>query len=81
MLGLWAFADLVGHFPAVRIDVSVPAQVLAGLLVWFGTRLGSSYTSRHVVSGLVGQALRSVTVVGVFMVTAATVFLVRYILG
>lgn len=82
MLGPLVFAALVGHQPSVRIAASVPVLVLAGLLVGFGTRLGSGCTSGHGVSGLARLSPRSFAAVGTFMATAAaTVFLVRHVLG
>lgn len=82
MLGPLLFAVLTGHRPPVRIDASVSVLVLAGLLVGFGTRLGSGCTSGHGVSGLARLSARSFAAVGTFMATAAlTVFLVRHVLG
>ncbi len=82
MLGPLVFAALVGHRPPMRIAASVPVLVLAGLLVGFGTRLGSGCTSGHGVSGLARLSPRSFAAVGTFMATAAaTVFLVRHVLG
>jgi uncharacterized membrane protein YedE/YeeE len=60
----------------------MPVLVLAGLLVGFGTRLGSGCTSGHGVSGLARLSPRSFAAVGTFMATAAaTVFFVRHVLG
>lgn len=76
------FAAVAGHSPPVRILASVPVLVLAGLLVGFGTRLGSGCTSGHGVSGLARLSPRSFAAVGIFMLTAAaTVFIVRHVLG
>ena len=53
----------------------------AGLLVGFGTRLGSGCTSGHGVCGLSRFSTRSLVAVITFMVTAAlTVFVVRHVL-
>ncbi len=55
---------------------------VSGLLVGFGTRLGNGCTSGHGVCGLSRLSLRSLSAVAVFMVTAAaTVFVVRHLLG
>ncbi|MGI9275200.1 MAG: YeeE/YedE family protein [Endozoicomonas sp.] len=52
--------------------------LLAGLLVGFGTRLGSGCTSGHGVCGLSRLSLRSLVAVCIFMGTAmVTVFLTR----
>jgi uncharacterized membrane protein YedE/YeeE len=65
----------------VRIDSPWSLLAAGGLLVGFGTRLGSGCTSGHGVCGLARFSPRSIAAVGVFMTTAiATVFLVRHIL-
>ncbi len=75
------FAALAGHRPAVQVPASMPVLVAAGLLVGFGTRLGSGCTSGHGVSGLARLSPRSIAAVATFMVFAiATVFLVRHVL-
>ncbi|PTL82766.1 YeeE/YedE family protein [Vitiosangium sp. GDMCC 1.1324] len=56
--------------------------VVAGLLVGFGTRLGSGCTSGHGVCGLARGATRSLVATLTFMATGAlTVFVVRHVLG
>jgi uncharacterized membrane protein YedE/YeeE len=53
---------------------------IAGLLVGFGTRLGSGCTSGHGVCGLARRSHRSVTATMIFMAVAAvTVFLMRHV--
>jgi uncharacterized membrane protein YedE/YeeE len=55
--------------------------VLAGLLVGFGTRLGSGCTSGHGVCGLSRLSQRSLAATLTFMVTGAlTVFVLRHVL-
>jgi uncharacterized membrane protein YedE/YeeE len=61
-----------------------PATVIivAGLLVGFGTRLGSGCTSGHGVCGLGRLSLRSLAAVVTFMIAGiATVFVTRHLLG
>ncbi|MFC7690502.1 YeeE/YedE family protein [Paeniroseomonas aquatica] len=60
-----------------------PARLaLAGLLVGFGTRLGTGCTSGHGVCGIARLSPRSIAATGVFMATAAaTVFVARHVLG
>lgn len=73
---------LQGHPPQVTILASTPVLILAGLLVGFGTRLGSGCTSGHGVCGLARLSPRSIAAVCTFMVTAAaTVFAVRHLAG
>jgi uncharacterized membrane protein YedE/YeeE len=67
--------------PAPVLD-SVDLLVVAGLLVGFGTRLGSGCTSGHGVCGIARLSPRSLISTAVFMATAAaTVFLVRHVIG
>lgn len=70
---------LSGHWPAVHLDQPWPLLVLAGLLVGYGTRLGSGCTSGHGVCGLARLSPRSFAAVATFMAAAMlTVFLVRH---
>ena len=83
LVGLFAgpalFRATAGHWPQVRIDASWPMLVVAGLLVGFGTRLGSGCTSGHGVCGLARLSPRSLAAVATFMAAAIiTVFLVRH---
>ena len=64
--------------------ISTPLVTLAvsGLLVGFGTRLGSGCTSGHGVCGVARLSPRSLAATATFMATGfATVFLVRHVLG
>jgi uncharacterized protein len=71
-----------GHWPEVRMEASWPMLIAAGLLVGYGTRLGSGCTSGHGVCGIARLSPRSITAVAVFMVVAAvTVFIVRHGIG
>ncbi|TCZ61025.1 YeeE/YedE family protein [Roseicella aquatilis] len=76
-----AWAAALGP-PEVRIAAGPLTLVLAGLLVGFGTRLGSGCTSGHGVCGLARLSPRSVAATVVFMATAAaTVFVARHVIG
>lgn len=56
--------------------------IAGGLLVGFGTRLGSGCTSGHGVCGLARGSARSLVATATFMSTAAlTVFVVRHVLS
>ncbi|HEX4872986.1 MAG TPA: YeeE/YedE thiosulfate transporter family protein [Nevskiaceae bacterium] len=56
--------------------------LLAGVLVGYGTRLGSGCTSGHGVCGLARFSTRSLVATLVFMAAGmATVFLTRHLLG
>lgn len=67
--------------PSLSVSAT-PLLVLAGLLVGFGTRLGSGCTSGHGVCGLARLSPRSMVATGVFMFMGmATVAVVRMIVG
>jgi uncharacterized membrane protein YedE/YeeE len=61
---------------------SAGALAVAGLLVGFGTRLGSGCTSGHGVCGISRGSARSLAATATFMLTAGvTVFVVRTVFG
>jgi uncharacterized protein len=65
-----------GGWPVVRFEANLSTLALAGLLVGFGTRLGSGCTSGHGVCGLARLSRRSIAAVATFlaigMITVAT---------
>jgi uncharacterized membrane protein YedE/YeeE len=79
----WRVAFLIGlALSGVAIAITLPdaigasirspiAIVVAGLLVGFGTRLGSGCTSGHGVCGLARLSMRSLVAVAIFMTTGA----------
>ena len=67
---------------AVTMVAGVPAIVLAGLFVGFGTRLGNGCTSGHGVCGMARLSVRSIAATLTFMLTGGlTVFVVRHVLA
>lgn len=69
---LWG--PVVTHFPQSPLPL-----IIGGLLVGFGTRLGSGCTSGHGVCGLSRLSPRSVVATGVFIVSGfVTVALLRF---
>jgi uncharacterized protein len=61
---------------------SLPVALVAGLLVGFGTQLGSGCTSGHGICGLSRGSLRSLVATGTFMLTGmVTVFIMRHLIG
>lgn len=59
-----------------NFEISSPVVILGGLLVGFGTRLGSGCTSGHGVCGLPRKSLRSIVATMVFILFGIlTVFL------
>jgi hypothetical protein len=66
----------------IEIERSMAAVVAAGLLVGFGTRMGSGCTSGHGVCGIGRFSSRSLLATGTFMLTGAiTVFVINHLLG
>jgi uncharacterized membrane protein YedE/YeeE len=86
----WRLGFLFGlPLPALAWGVGNPSLpsswilvMAAGLLVGFGTRVGSGCTSGHGVCGLANFSRRSSVATLVFMATAiATVFVARHVAG
>ena len=76
----FAWIAPAGLLPAPRIDAGYGAVVAAGLLVGFGTRLGSGCTSGHGVCGLSRLSPRSLVATLAFMAAGfLTVFLIRHL--
>ncbi|MGF6211023.1 YeeE/YedE family protein [Comamonas sp. 4034] len=76
----WAYG-LFAPVPATASPASWPVLVIAGLLVGFGTRLGSGCTSGHGVCGLSRLSMRSLVATLCFMAAGfATVFVARHVL-
>ncbi len=77
LAGLVLPATILGTGP---VDWQAPTAVLgvAGVLVGFGTRLGSGCTSGHGVCGIANLSPRSLVATGTFIAVAAvTVLVVR----
>ena len=69
-----------GRACAVDVLASPPAILVGGLLVGFGTRMGSGCTSGHGLCGLALLSWRSVVATAVFFgVAMLTVFLTRHV--
>lgn len=80
--GAALFAGLRGATPPVEMVASPGLLVVAGLLVGFGTQLGSGCTSGHGVCGLARHSRRSVVATVTFMATAmVTVWVERLLRG
>jgi uncharacterized membrane protein YedE/YeeE len=81
MLGLIAaplIARLAGLLPEVQIEGSLVQLILAGLLVGFGTALGSGCTSGHGVCGMARLSPRSIVATILFVGSGmVTVWAVR----
>ncbi|MDC4264614.1 YeeE/YedE family protein [Acinetobacter baumannii] len=86
----WFIAGLVitpfiyGYFyqPEIEIKANSFVLILAGLLVGFGTRLGSGCTSGHSICGMSRLSKRSMIATAVFMFAGMlTVYVIRHVLG
>jgi uncharacterized membrane protein YedE/YeeE len=81
LLGAFAYALATGGAIPITMQASVPVLVAAGLLVGFGTRLGSGCTSGHGVCGIARLSKRSIVATSVFFgVALLTVFLTRHVI-
>lgn len=84
LAGLMGAAAVAFHFypgsRSHRTDFPIGILILSGLLVGFGTRMGSGCTSGHGVCGLGRLSLRSLVAVLVFMsVAVATVAVTHHL--
>lgn len=71
---------LFSPLPETSVVTSTPWLIVAGLLVGFGSRLGSGCTSGHGVCGLSRLSLRSLVATLAFMATAIlVVWLLRHV--
>jgi len=81
MAGALAYSSARGGLP-LHFQAQGAVLVIAGLLVGFGTRLGSGCTSGHGVCGLARRSSRSFAATLTFMaVGVVTVFVVRHVLS
>ncbi len=78
LLGLIAPVLIAGPGPA-QLPATLTLSAVSGVLVGFGTRLGSGCTSGHGVCGLANLSTRSLVATVTFMATAVlTVYLSRH---
>jgi uncharacterized membrane protein YedE/YeeE len=81
LLGALIYTLATGGALAVTMQASLPVLVVAGLLVGFGTRLGSGCTSGHGVCGVARLSRRSIAATSVFVgVAMLTVFLIHHVI-
>lgn len=83
LLGLLISGIGYGYWSGASADFTIEASegmlIAAGLLVGFGTRLGSGCTSGHGICGLARLSKRSLAATVVFMASAmATVWFIRH---
>lgn len=73
LLGAPAFMLAFGAWPSMTVVASLPVIVVAGLLVGFGTRMGSGCTSGHGILGLARLSKRSIAATLTFLVAGVLV--------
>lgn len=77
---LYLFATSSGL--PLQLQASPAMTIGAGLLVGFGSRMGSGCTSGHGICGIARLSKRSFAATAVFMTTAiVTVFVLRHVIG
>ncbi|MEB3767761.1 YeeE/YedE family protein [Acinetobacter sp. MD2] len=88
--GFWFLAGLISvsfvykQFikPEIVFQSSVKMLIIAGLLVGFGTRLGSGCTSGHGICGISRLSFRSILATILFIMTGMlTVYVIRHVIG
>jgi len=67
LLGPLAYLLAFGGWPTVEVTATWPLIIVAGLLVGFGSRMGSGCTSGHGVLGLARLSPRSIVAVATFL--------------
>jgi len=81
-LGAWLVQQLAPGAMGFAITPQPALLIAGGLLVGFGTQLGGGCTSGHGICGLARGSPRSLVATLTFIATgAATVFVVRHVLG
>ena len=84
LLGLMITPFIYGLFiqPEIELNASPLMMIIAGLLVGFGTRLGSGCTSGQGICGMSRLSKRSIVATMIFMFAGfVTVYLVRHVTG
>ncbi len=76
LAGPYIHAAAFGRLPVITIAAPWPLILIAGLLVGFGTRMGSGCTSGHGIMGLARFSRRSIAATATFLISgicAATI--------
>jgi len=84
LLGLFVvpFFYGMGQTPNIVLEASPLMMIIAGLLVGFGTRMGSGCTSGHGICGISRLSKRSIVATITFMFAGfVTVYILRHITG
>lgn len=82
LAGPLLYTALAGGAPPVALTSLVGLLIVAGLVVGYGSRLGSGCTSGHGVCGIARFSPRSLAATAIFFATAVvTVFVARHVVG
>ena len=84
LLGLFVVPFFYGIVqpPNIELNASPLMMIVAGLLVGFGTRMGSGCTSGHGICGISRLSIRSIIATITFMFAGfVTVYAIRHIIG
>jgi uncharacterized membrane protein YedE/YeeE len=80
LVGAPMIFSLFWRLPDIHVEANPVTLIIAGLIVGFGTRIGSGCTSGHGVCGISRLSPRSIVATLTFMVMGfITVFLVRHL--
>jgi uncharacterized membrane protein YedE/YeeE len=80
LIGAPVIYSLFWRLPDIHIEANPVTLIIAGLIVGFGTRIGSGCTSGHGVCGISRLSPRSIVATLTFMAMGfVTVFLVRHL--
>lgn len=73
---------LFSTLPIIEVNTSTSLLIVSGILVGFGTVLGSGCTSGHGICGIARFSKRSIVATCLFMVSGfLTVYILRHIVG
>jgi uncharacterized membrane protein YedE/YeeE len=67
LMGVPALASLFVAIPTTHVTSNLPLLIVAGIMVGFGTRLGSGCTSGHGVCGMSRFSVRSIVATCVYI--------------
>ena len=80
VVGASVYQYVGGDLSGIRTGYPLPLLIIGGLLVGFGTRLGSGCTSGHGICGLARHSRRSIVATLIFMVFGGvSVYLIRHV--
>jgi uncharacterized membrane protein YedE/YeeE len=72
-----ALYSIIFGAPSIELQINTPILIVAGLLVGFGTRLGSGCTSGHGVCGMARRSPRSLAATATFILFGVLTVLLR----